>query len=67
MTEKKIETKPEVQAPPKFTLKKLRENCMTLFGVTTSTFDGAAYSLHGEYSVAEMKEIIRKWNKKEVK
>ena len=48
----------------KYTVAKLRGNCMQLFGVTTSTFDGA---MHGHnkavYSVGETKEIIEKWLK----
>lgn len=52
---------------PKFTVERLREKCFTLFGVTTSTFDGATYGLNGEYTVEEMKDKIAKWQNKEVK
>ena len=38
-----------------------------LFGVTTSTFDGATYNLKGKYTVSEMKAIIDRWKNKEVK
>lgn len=55
------------QAAPKFTVEKLRENCLTLFGVTTSTFDGATNGLDGAYTVDEMKDKIAKWQNKEVK
>jgi hypothetical protein len=53
---------------PKFSVAKLRENCKKLFGVTTSTFDGATYNIENkDYTVAEMKKIIEDWKKKEVK
>ena len=51
---------------PKFPVARLREKCYDLFGVTTSTFDGATYGLSGEYTVEEMKDKIRIWQKKEV-
>lgn len=52
---------------PKFPVARLREKCYALFGVTTSTFDGATYGLDGEYTVEEMKDKIAKWQNKEVK
>lgn len=54
---------------PKFSVAKLRENCKKLFGVTTSTFDGATHNIEKSknYSIAEMKKIIEDWKKKEVK
>jgi hypothetical protein len=52
---------------PKFTIDRLRADCSKLFGVSTSTFDGATHGLKGEYTVEEMKSIIQKWMKKEVK
>ncbi|MBE6845035.1 MAG: hypothetical protein E7508_04880 [Ruminococcus sp.] len=66
---KKEETKKEVQSvpAPKFSIEQLRENCKKLFGVTTSTFNGATYNLKGKYNVSEMKAIIEKWKNKEVK
>ncbi len=66
---KKEEIKKEVQTvpAPKFEIRQLRENCKKLFGVTTSTFDGAAYNLKGKYTVSEMKAIIDRWKNKEVK
>lgn len=62
--EKETET---AKQPPKFSLEKLRENCLKLFGVTQSTFDGASHGLSGEYTVSEMKKIIAAWQNKEVK
>lgn len=72
MTKRKEEIKPEIQESkpdftPKFTIEKLRENCQKLFGISLSTFDGAASGLKDEYTVMEMKEIISKWLKKEAK
>ena len=71
MKMKKEEPKTECQtiaAPaPKFTLEKLRNSCRELFGITQSAFDGAAYGLSGEYTVAEMKSIIAAWQRKEVR
>lgn len=58
--------KPE-KVHQKFTLDKLRENSDKLFGISTSTFDGAAYGLKGEFTVSEMKNVIANWNKKEAK
>ena len=54
-------------AERKISLKKLREACVTLFNISSSTFDGAAYGLEGEYTVEEMRQIINDWLKKEVK
>ncbi|MDE5917227.1 MAG: hypothetical protein K2G62_03775 [Oscillospiraceae bacterium] len=72
MTKKKEESKPEgqnmtVQSEPVFSVERLKENCIKLFGVSQSTFDGAAYGLSGEYTVKEMKSLIEKWKTKEVK
>ena len=45
MKTKNEDIKREVQASPasKFTIEKLRENSLKLFGVTQSTFDGVTY------------------------
>lgn len=61
------ETAPATATAPKFTVGRLREKCYTLFGVTTSTFDGATNGLDGEYTIEEMKNRIAKWQNKEVK
>lgn len=53
---------------PKYELKKLRENCVKLFGVTTSTFDGAMHSCNEkELTVNEAKKRIDTWLKRHVK
>lgn len=47
---------------PKFPLSRLRKDCLRLFGVTVSTFDGAAFGLAGQhFTVAEMRDRIDKW------
>jgi len=51
----------------KYPIEKLRYNCFALFGVTTSTFDGATLGYNGEYSVDEIKKAIDKWQKTTVK
>ena len=53
-------------APKKYTVERLRANCLKLFGVTTSTFAGATYGMTGTYTVEEMKANIEAWKKKEV-
>lgn len=65
--ETEIKERETVKQPPKFPLEKLRENCLKLFGVTQSTFDGASHGLSGEYTVSEMKKIIAVWQNKEAK
>ena len=52
----------------KFPYEVLKENCMGLFHVTSSTFIGATIGKeNGSYSIAEMQIIIDEWLKKEVK
>lgn len=53
---------------PKYTLEKLKEHSVKLFGVSESTFIGATTGLEDkEYSVSEIKNIIAKWKAKEAK
>lgn len=59
-------TKKPVAAGPKFTIEKLRANCVDLFGVTSSTFAGATYGMTGKYTVEEMKNHLESWKKKGV-
>ena len=54
-------------AEVKFSIDKLREHCLALFGVTSSTFDGATYGLNGDFTVEEMSYHIAEWQSKEVK
>ena len=63
-TEGSVETSDERRLPYEV----LKENCMKLFHVTSSTFAGATIGKeNGSYSIAEMRHIIEVWLKKEVK
>lgn len=55
-----VQDAPAAKAEPKFVVEKLRSNCVEVFGVTSSTFDGAMYGhdLDAEYSIGEVKHII---------
>lgn len=48
-----------------FDIQTLRDSCLNLFGVTTSTFDGAMHGQEGPFSIAEAKSIIEGWKKGE--
>jgi len=62
------EDAPAASTENKFPLNVLRENCFELFKVTSSTFAGATSQQEdGEYSVSEMKDIIKEWLSKGVK
>ena len=51
----------------KFPYEVLKENCMKLFRVTSSTFIGATIGKeNGAYSIAEMQLCINEWLRKEV-
>lgn len=52
---------------PKYTLDVLQKHCRKLFGVPTTVFVGATTGMTGEYTVAEIKSIIEKWCRTEVK
>ena len=55
-------------AERKFPYEVLKENCMRLFHVTSSTFIGATIGKeNGSYSISEMQRLIDEWLKKEVK
>lgn len=49
--------------PAKFKLARLRRDCLTLYGVSTSTFDGATVGINpeAEFTVKEMGDQIQKW------
>lgn len=52
----------------KFPYEVLKENCMKLFHVTSSTFIGATIGKENRsYSISEMQRLIDEWLKKEVK
>lgn len=49
-------------AVQKFSIEMFRQNCMKLFGVTSSTFDGAFYGItEKEMTLEEAQAIIDKW------
>lgn len=56
-----------VVAESKFSLEKLRENCVQLFGVSDCAFAGASAGLKGEFTISDMKNKIAVWLKKEVR
>ena len=67
-TSKQTASKQAEKTEQKFTVQTLRENCVKLFGCTSSTFDGAFFEKEDkEYTVSEEKEIIKNWLRKEVK
>lgn len=63
MSKKKVETKPNKAL---FPIERLKKDCLQLFGVTTSTFDGATHTLKGEYTVEEIRAKIMKWKNTQV-
>ncbi len=53
---------------PKYSLANLQRHCLKLFGVSTPTFAGATAGIETrEYTINEMKCIIEKWRRQEVK
>lgn len=64
---KKAETKQTAQAEPEYDMQTLRQHCMKLFGITTSTFDGAFMGHNKPMSVSSAKAILEKWKKEEIK
>lgn len=58
----------KTSAERKFPYEVLKENCMKLFHVTSSTFIGATIGKENRsYSISEMQRLIDEWLKKEVK
>lgn len=58
----------KAKGEPKFTLEALQKHCLELFGVSTTTFVGAATGIEAkEYTVKEMKSIIEAWCRKAVR
>jgi len=64
--EVKTEKAETTAAPSKFKIERLRRDCLRLFGVTFSTFDGATFGLTDMYTVEEMHGIIDNWQNKQV-
>ena len=63
-----VET-PAAPAATKYPASRLRKDCFALYGVSTSTFDGANVGVAGdaEFTVEEMRERIKKWQASPVK
>lgn len=51
----------------KYAINQLRDNCLQLFGVGVSTFDGATCNIANKCTVDEIKNILKEWKKKEAK
>lgn len=60
-TKKKAENKEQV-----FSLSVLRKGAAELFGISTSTFDGATVGLEGDYSISEIKNHISEFLKSKI-
>lgn len=47
----------------------IRKDCLKLFGITTSTFDGATTDINKQnsYTIQEVQDVINNWLKKEVR
>ncbi len=56
-------------APAKYPLARLRRDCRQLYGISTSTFDGASLGRKptDEFTVAEMGRIIKDWKDTPIK
>jgi hypothetical protein len=63
---KAVQEKPEQEAP-KFSVEQLRKHCVRLFGISSSTFDGAMYGKKEPMTIEEAKAIIKGWLGKEAK
>jgi hypothetical protein len=50
-----------------FSIEALRKSCMKLFGITTSTFDGAMEGQKGPLTLEAAQQIIEAWKGKAVK
>lgn len=56
----------KVEKVTKFPIETLRKDCGKLYGVSTSTFDGAMFGKSGEYSIEEVRGLIENWKKEVV-
>ena len=52
-----------VKSEARFPLETLRKDCTKLYGVTSSTFDGAFAGKSGEYTIEQAGEVIKNWKK----
>ncbi len=53
---------------PVYEYLQIRKDCLKLFGVTTSTFDGVTADMdtQNSYTIQEVQDTINNWLKKEV-
>ena len=56
----------KVEKVAKFPIETLRKDCVKLYGISTSTFDGAMFGKSGEYSIEEARTLIENWKKEVV-
>lgn len=68
-TGKDVNTKTVTSDKPLFDFETLRKDCLKLFGVTVSAFDGAFYNADKNkgFTLDEAKKHIEAWRKKEAK
>lgn len=64
--EAETNNKTTTEKEKKYSIEALKKACITLFGVTTSTFVAATYGKSGEFTVTEMKKHIDSWLKKKI-
>lgn len=65
--EAKIEQKPDKKTEQKFPVATLRDNCVKLFGCTSSTFDGAFFGREETaLSIEAANNVIKGWLRKEI-
>lgn len=61
-TEQGAENAATAVTPIRYSIARLRQDCRKLFGITTSTFDGAVYGIkEKKFTVEEMAAQIKKW------
>lgn len=60
-------TNTAAKAEKAYSLETLRKDSVKLFGVTSSTFDGALGGKTGQMTISEAKKIIEDWKKGVVK
>lgn len=64
MSDAKTAVKADVSPKEKtYELSMLRRNSIKLFGVTTSTFDGAMSGQNAPLTISDAKGIIEKWKR----
>lgn len=67
-SEKAVAATVTKKAETKFPLATLKQDCVKVYGISSSTFAGATMDLpDGEYTIEEVRTVINKWLKKEVK